>query len=135
MIRAYNLLKDDKEMYIGEYFKLKEFACSDGSPVVFIDSTLIDILDFLRKFLGKPIVISSGYRTCKYNSSLENSSETSMHMVGQAVDITFSEIVDDRIKQDILQLAIMLGIKGVGIADTYLHLDLRDSKEVVKWEY
>ena len=62
MIKCYIMDTDGNEK-IGQHFKVKEFACKDGSPVVFIDDYLCNILDILRNKLGKPVIINSGYRT------------------------------------------------------------------------
>ena len=43
-------------------------------------------LEPLRKELGLPVVITSGYRTKALNSMLAHSSERSQHMLGQAAD-------------------------------------------------
>ena len=44
----------------------------------------------LRAFIGKPITISSGYRSPKLNKAVGGSS-TSQHCYGQAMDIDSSE--------------------------------------------
>lgn len=46
-----------------------------------------NVLEPLRKLLGKPIHISSGFRNPKVNS-LVGGSSTSQHMRGEAADIT-----------------------------------------------
>ena len=66
-IKSY-LAKDDENVKITEHFKVKEFACKDGSPIVFIDEYLVTLLEILRNKLGKPIIITSGYRTPEWNA-------------------------------------------------------------------
>ena len=56
MIKSYIMDKDANEK-VGQHFKVKEFACKDGSQVVFIDSYLVSILDILRNQVGKPVII------------------------------------------------------------------------------
>ena len=60
-IKSY-IVETDSNAKIGKHFKVKEFACKDGSPVVFIDEYLVTILEILRNKLEKPVVITSGYR-------------------------------------------------------------------------
>ena len=62
MIKSY-IMDTDRNEKIGQHFKVKEFACKDGSQVVFIDDYLCNILDILRNKLGKPVIINSGCRT------------------------------------------------------------------------
>ena len=62
MIKSYIVDKDGNEQ-LTRHFKVKEFACKDGSQVVFIDEYLYTILDILREKIGKPVIITSGYRT------------------------------------------------------------------------
>ena len=52
-------------------------------------TTLVDnVLDPLREAYGKPITVSSGYRSPKLNSVTKGSSKTSQHMTGEAADIS-----------------------------------------------
>ena len=59
MIKSY-IIDTDANEKVGKHFKVKEFACKDGSQVVFIDSYLVEILDILRNQVGKPVYINSG---------------------------------------------------------------------------
>ena len=65
-IQSY-IVDTDANMNVGKHFKVREFACKDGSQVVFIDTYLVDILDILRNKIGKPVIITSGYRTPEWN--------------------------------------------------------------------
>lgn len=58
MIKSY-ILDTDANENVGQHFKVKEFACKDGSQVVFIDSYLVSILEILRNQIGKPVIINS----------------------------------------------------------------------------
>ena len=64
MIKSYIVDRDGNEQ-LTKHFKVKEFACKDGSPVVFIDEYLCEILEILRNKVGKPVIITSGYRQPK----------------------------------------------------------------------
>ena len=59
MIKSY-ILDTDGNVQLARHFKVKEFACKDGSQVIFIDEYLYTILDILREKLGKPVIITSG---------------------------------------------------------------------------
>ena len=84
MIKSY-IMDTDANEKVGQHFKVKEFACKDGSQVVFIDSYLVSILDILRNEVGKP-VITSGYRTINHNKKV-GGAKYSYHTRGMAADI------------------------------------------------
>jgi uncharacterized protein YcbK (DUF882 family) len=46
-----------------------------------IDSKLIDIVQKIREYFGKPIIVSSGYRCPVHNKSV-NGATSSRHMKG-----------------------------------------------------
>ena len=85
MIKSY-IMDTNANEKVGKHFKVKEFACKDGSQVVFIDSYLVSILDILRNEVGKPVIINSGYRTPERNKTV-GGAKYSYHMRGMAADI------------------------------------------------
>ena len=70
MLKSY-ILNTDGNVQLARHFKVKEFACKDGSQVVFIDDYLYTVLDILRHKLGKPVIITSGYRTPEWNKKMQ----------------------------------------------------------------
>ena len=84
-IKSY-IVDTDKNIKLATHFKVKEFACKDGSPVVFIDDYLYNVLEILRNKLEKPVIITSGYRTPEWNKKC-NGAKYSYHMRGMAADI------------------------------------------------
>ena len=48
-------------------------------------------LEPLRKALGLPVIITSGYRCKELNNIVNRSSKTSQHMLGQAADLYISD--------------------------------------------
>lgn len=85
-------------MKVGEFFTLDEFTVSQTAtrrgipndpPEDVIDSIqalCLKILDPLRRKLGKPIVINSGYRSPELNKAIGGAA-TSQHCKGEAADI------------------------------------------------
>lgn len=61
-IKQYSLAKDGARQ-LAPGFKVREFRCRDGSDVVMIDESLVMLLQCIREHFGKPITITSGYRT------------------------------------------------------------------------
>jgi hypothetical protein len=47
----------------------------------------VNVFDKVRKHLGVPIGISSGYRSRELNSVIQGSSKTSQHCIGEALDL------------------------------------------------
>lgn len=80
-------------MQITENFTLDEFRCRDAEktpyPYKWIDERLFPLcieLEKIRKKIGRPIFITSGYRTKAYNAQQPRASKNSLHIVGMAVD-------------------------------------------------
>ena len=90
-----------------KYFTFDEFAKSDTAYRHAIDNTppeeakrniaaLVDsVLDPLREAWGKPIRVTSGYRSPAVNRLVKGVA-TSMHLTGHAADITTGNPVDNR---------------------------------------
>ena len=52
----------DSTRQLSPSFKVREFACK-GSNVVLLDDELVVLLQCIREHFGKPVHITSGYRT------------------------------------------------------------------------
>ena len=68
-INAYSLKKDG-EKKLSSNFKVKEFACKDGSDAVLVAPRLVMVLQSIRSHFGAPITINSAYRTPQYNTKV-----------------------------------------------------------------
>ena len=58
---------EDGDREILEHFKVREFACADGTDRVLIAPGLADILHEIRQHFHAPVNITSGYRTENHN--------------------------------------------------------------------
>ena len=56
-IKAYSKAKDGSKK-LSTNFKVKEFACTDGSDPIFIDSDLVSVLQKIRNHFGKSVTIT-----------------------------------------------------------------------------
>ena len=83
-IESYSLAKDG-EKKLSANFKVREFACGDGSDAVLIDQELVIVLQCIREHFGKPLHITSGYRTASHNAAV-GGSKSSQHLLGRAAD-------------------------------------------------
>ena len=82
----YSILKNGNEK-LSEHFKVREFYCRDGSDPVFIDTALVKVLEKIRTHFGKPVTITSGFRTASWNAKQKNAAKFSQHLYGKAADI------------------------------------------------
>lgn len=123
-VREY-LVDTEKNTKVGEYFKVKEFACKDGSPVVFIDSYLVGILDILRARIEKPVIITSGYRTPTRNKEV-GGAKYSYHMRGRAADIRIDGMTAKEIANELNK--IVPNECGIIVYNGWVHIDTRTKK-------
>lgn len=109
------------EKKLSANFKVKEFACKDGSNTIKIDYELVCILQKIREVTGKPIIINSAYRTPYWNK-VQKGASNSYHLYGRAGDIRGAGL------DDITAIANSLGVKGIIKYESFVHVDTRISK-------
>jgi zinc D-Ala-D-Ala carboxypeptidase len=122
-------------MQLSKNFTLAEFQCPccgsspdpDNAEFKYFVGKLQEIRD-LCKFSLK---INSGFRCKKHNSKVGGEKDSS-HLTGLAVDIAIN---NDYTRLAFLSSAIQVGIKRIGIAKTYIHVDVDDSKDNACWLY
>ena len=124
MIRSY-IINRDGNTQITKHFKVKEFACKDGSPVVFIDDYLYNILEILRNKLDKPVIITSGYRTPEWNEKC-GGAKYSYHMCGMAADIRVNGISPKELANKLNE--IVPDKCGIIVYKSWVHFDVRHNK-------
>jgi zinc D-Ala-D-Ala carboxypeptidase len=111
-----------------QWFSPKECACK-GTGKLSISDRLIGKLDLLRSRLGRPLSVSSVFRTAYHNAKVSGSPR-SMHLFGLAADIS----IINQDKKLILTLAKDLGFTGFGYYRSFLHCDLGRKREWGKWD-
>lgn len=124
MIKCY-IMDTEANEKVGQHFKVKEFACKDGSQVVFIDDYLVSILDILRNQIGKPVIINSGYRTPEWNAKC-GGAKYSYHMRGMATDIRVNGMNAKEIAKKLN--AIVPDECGIIVYNSWVHFDVRTNK-------
>lgn len=123
-IKAY-VLDEQADVKITEHFKVKEFACKDGSPIVFVDEYLAVLLEILRETIKKPVIITSGYRTPEHNKKV-GGAKYSFHMRGMAADITVKDMTPKDVAKELDKLAP--NSYGIIVYKSWVHFDTRNSK-------
>lgn len=126
-IKAYSHKKDGN-IRLSSNFKVKEFACQDGSDPIFIDSELVSVLQKIRNHFGKAVTITSAYRTPNHNKNVGGTTY-SQHLYGKAADIKVQGIAP----KDVAKYAeTLLDEGGIGIYNTFTHIDVRSTKS--RWQ-
>lgn len=128
MLKCY-IMDTDGNTKLTKNFKVKEFACKDGSQVVFIDDYLYTILDILRNKLGKPVIITSGYRTPEWNKKC-NGAKYSYHMRGMAADIRVNDMSAKEVANKLND--IVPDECGIIVYKSWVHFDVRPGKKYRK---
>lgn len=120
-------LKTEGNNYVTPHFRVREFACNDGSDVVVINMALPQLLEKVRThFGGVPVTINSGYRTVAYNARVSGSSSESQHCNGNAADIVVKGVKPRDVARYIETLQPNSG--GIGVYATFTHVDVRKGK-------
>jgi len=97
-----------------------------------MDESFLLKLDEAREYAGIPFIINSAYRSPEQNAKVGGVSNSS-HIKGLAVDISAK---DSRQRFLILDALIAVGFNRIGIANTFIHVDLDfDKSEDVIWTY
>lgn len=65
---------------------MREFRCRDGTDAVLVDEELVVVLQCIREHFGRPVHITSGYRTAARNAAVRGS-KSSQHLLGRAADL------------------------------------------------
>lgn len=113
-------------MTLDDWKKIKHFAQHEfdspdapGSGVN-MHFDFVQTLDTLRKQLGFPLVITSGYRTYAHNLEVGGVS-SSAHTDGWAADLA---ITSSSQRFRIISTALSLSITRIGVGARFLHLDM-----------
>ena len=123
-VKVYSKAKDGSKQ-LSAHFKVREFACRDGSDTVFISRALVEALEKVRAHFGRPVVITSGDRTESHKKAC-GGAPYSQHKYGLAADITIQGVKPE----DIAAYAetLLPGTGGIGIYDRFCHIDVRKVK-------
>ncbi len=108
-------------------FRPDEFRCKGSGRLVIVPG-FMDRLQALRVAYGRPMVITSGYRSPDYNVRVSSTGPGGPHTTGRAVDVA----VRGADALELLQLALSHGFTGIGVQqkgqDRFIHLDDLDAR-------
>ena len=112
-----------------KYFSRDEFKCSETGNNE-IQDEFVHALDKLRESCGFPFAITSGYRDPSHSVEAKKE-KAGQHTLGIAADIAVSGGSQRFI---IVSKALELGFSGIGVAKTFVHVDIRTTDPML-WCY
>ena len=128
IVKVYSKSKDGGAA-LSANFKVLEFACRDGSDTVFVSPDLVEVLQEIREHFGKPVTISSGYRTESYNKKVGGAAY-SQHKYGTAADIVVSGVTP--LETARYAETLLPGRGGIGLYQSFTHVDVRAARS--RWD-
>lgn len=126
-------------MNLTKNFTEAEFRCPRSQEAK-MDAEFMRQLQILRDRFGKPMVLTSGYRSPEYNAQVSSTGTTGPHTTGKAADF----LVSGEDAYTLVWMALEQGFSGVGINQRgphdkrFVHLDLLEAPEYPRpriWSY
>lgn len=111
------------------YFKLSDFNCQETGNNE-MSEEFLEKLDDLRHKCGFPFIITSGYRDPTHSIEARKA-KAGTHARGIASDI---RINTGKEAYDIIKNAQSMGFNGIGVAKSFIHVDIRKGMPVL-WSY
>ena len=133
MGKEWSKLIDGGNIWVDKYFSPGEFNCK-CCGIELMDHDFILLLCKIRADVGKPFNIASGYRCPGHNKQVSSTGRNGPHTTGRSADIR----ADGKLKFDIIESALKLGVTRIGVGKTFVHLDdLTDGRfsQRVIWGY
>ena len=120
-------------MRTARYFCEREFgACTPACSMQDMEQRLLDKLDECRERAGIPFILNSAFRSEEYDRK-KGRTTNSAHHRGLAVDV---RATGSDVKYKIVEAALTVGFRRIGVGATFVHLDCDDSlPQDVIWTY
>lgn len=122
---AIKIYKKGDSAKLSSNFRAREFDCTGAGccAETKIDQKLVAYLQQIRDHFGKPVYLTA-YRCKTHNARTPNAAPNSYHIYGQAADFHINGVAP----AEIARYAERIGIKGIGLYDTFVHIDTREHK-------
>lgn len=112
-----------------KHFHISEFRCRETGEND-MKPEFIHMLDELREKCGFPFTITSGYRSTQHSIEVRKE-QPGTHTQGIAADIAVSNGFE---RMNIVHEALKMGFSGIGVAKSFVHVDMRTTTPVM-WTY
>lgn len=106
-------------------FSIEEFKCKHTGKCE-MDPGFLDVIQSIRTEFGKPMTVTSGYRDITHPVEAKKAYGGGAHTTGKAVDIA----VTGPDAYAVVKMAVARGITGIGVAKTFIHLDMAPARSV-----
>lgn len=113
---------------ISNNFSRKEFECQCGCGYDTVDTELLEMLEEIRMYFDKPVIITSACRCAAHNQAI-GGSQKSQHLFGRAADIVVKGVDPAEVQE---YLEDYVRPSGLGRYDTFTHIDSRSG--FARWE-
>ena len=117
------------EQSLSANFRVREFACKDGSDKILVDTDLVVLLQKIRDHFGAAVTINSAYRTPAHNKAVGGATG-SQHVKGTAADIVVAGAAPLEVAQYAEYLLPESG--GIGVYQSFTHVDVRSIRS--RWD-
>ncbi|WP_354504833.1 D-Ala-D-Ala carboxypeptidase family metallohydrolase [Limibacillus sp. MBR-115] len=97
----------------------------EGRSPLRIDENFLDHLEALRMAFGRPLIVTSGYRSPEHNKRVSSTGNSGPHTTGRAVDVH----IYGSAAFDLLDASLAHGFTGIGlqqkgpVSSRFIHLD------------
>ncbi len=111
---------------LSEYFNRDEFKCKcEKCNFDTVDHELIVVLETMRYYFNKPIIINSACRCARHNAN-EGGGTNSKHLYGLAADIIVKSIMPKDVQEYLINT--YPDKYGIGVYNSFTHIDVRAKK-------
>ena len=123
-VEVYSLAADGRKA-ISRHFKVREYRSRDGADPIFVSPRLVELVQNIRTHFGRPLIITSGYRTPRHNAAIGGAAH-SQHLYGRAADIVVVGVSPEQVAD--YAECLMPHSGGVGRYRSFTHVDVRADK-------
>ena len=118
----------DENAQLSPHFRRDEFACKCGCGFAQPDAELLTVLETVRAYFNKPVLINSACR-CESHNAAVGGAPDSAHKQGIAADTVVKDISPAEVHS--IVSTWFSHCYGIGSYNTFTHIDVR--KQKARW--
>lgn len=126
---------------ITEHFNEDELRCRCGCGLMEFSDQSVRQLEALRVRVGRPLIITSGYRCPEYNDQVSLTGPSGPHTITDNHNVTVDIGVSGKTASDLVFAAMSLGFTGIGVKQSgahksrFIHIDRLGHPRPRIWSY